>query len=277
MSRIKVIVLLHCFLALAPVCMRFVPPHVRALPVIWAFASINLSQLMLLAIYVAMFAGNFRPRLLVATAGVFYIGICQVIGERGMDVGTWVAPPASPYVRYLGMDAGTLIILTGLLAVARGSMGFIRRMQVSPLKPADARSQFSLLTLLLVISLAALVLGLVESSRQAAGEKENAAAMIVQYVLFAIVFGTNLLATLPSTLGVGRVSGKLAIVFAVSAILGLSLGVSFGHDKIGWWLLPGSSLMTLIPTAIIASTLLLLRPLGFRLTRVAADATPIEA
>ena len=54
MSRVKIILLVHFVLALAPIGMRFLPPHVNALPVIWALASINLSQLMLLSIYVAM-------------------------------------------------------------------------------------------------------------------------------------------------------------------------------------------------------------------------------
>ena len=273
MSYLKTILLVHAFLALAPLGIRFVPPHVSALPVIWALASITMSQLMLLSIYLGMFAGRTRNKLGVVTVGIMYLGICQVIGQEGLDAGTPVVSIAGAYLRFVGMDAGILVILTGVLACARRATGSVRRMRVVPPNPADTRPQYSLLTLLLVLSLAALVMGLVRSTRMADGPSD-AAAMVVQYVFFATVFGINIVATVWSTLGVGSVPRKLAVVVAVSAILGLSLGVGARHDTIGWWLLASSSLMTLIPTAIIASTLLSLRPLGFRLTRLAADAIP---
>jgi len=276
MSHIKIIFLVHFVLALAPIGMRFAPPNVSALPVIWALASVNVAQLMLLSIYVAIFAGDTRYRLLVATLGVIYIGICQVIGQLGMDSGTPLISLGGAYLRYVGADAGIFVVLTGVLVRARKAVGSIRRVRVIPPRPVATRPQFSLLTILLVLSMTALVMGLVRSSRMA-DEPGHTIAYVVQYVLFAIVFGTNIVATVWATLGTGSIPGKLTIVFAVSGILGLSIGVSARHDTIGWWLLASSPLLTLIPTVIVALTLLSLRPLGFRLTRLAADTIAMEA
>ena len=163
MSRVKIILLVHFVLALAPIGMRFLPPHVNALPVIWALASINLSQLMLLSIYVAMFAGNTRNRLLVTTFGVIYIGICQVIGQHRMDSGTLLGSLGGAHLSYVAMDAGIFVVLAVVLSLARKRIGCVRRVRVIPPKPVVTRPQLSLLTVLLVLSLAALVMGLVRS------------------------------------------------------------------------------------------------------------------
>ncbi len=275
MSYLKTILVVHAVLAIAPFGIRFVPPHVSALPVIWALASITLSQLMLLAIYLGMFADRTRNRLGFVAVGIVYLGACQVISQQAMDASTPIVSIAGAYLGYVGMDAGILFVITGVLACTRRVTGSVRRMREIPPNPVNTRPQYSLLALLLVLSLAALVMGLVRSSRMA-DEPSNAAAMVVQYVLFATVFSTNIVATVWATLGIGSVPRKLTAVVAVSVILGLSLGVGARHDAIGWWLLAWSSLMTLIPTAIIASTLLSLRPLGFRLTRLAADGSATE-
>jgi len=240
----------------------------------WALASVNLSQLMLLAIYVGMFTSDIRRRLMVATFGVFYIGIWQTFGLLDIDVRTSPLVIAGAYLINVCMDAGVIGVLSVLLACTRRAVGIVRRLEVIPANLADTRPQFSLLTLLLVLSIASLVMGPVRSSRMADGP--DFAVFWLHYVLFAVVFGINIVATVWSTLGFGSVLLRLIVVVAVSAILGISLGVSIRMDTLGWRLVAYSSVLTLCPTAIIATTLLFLRPSGFRLTRLACDAGAVE-
>lgn len=275
MSQFKTILTAHLVLAVAPVGMAFVPPSVSGLPVIWALASINLSQLMLLSVYVAMFTGRARNKILVATVGMAYIAVCQTIGEQLMAGVASISSIGGSYLRLICMDAGIFIVLTVVLVGARKVLGSIRRLDVFASTPKDTHPQFSLLTLLLVLSIAALVMGLVRSSRMAENPGDTR-MMVVQFALFAAVFGTNIIAIVWATLGIGAVMRKLTIVIAVSAILGLSFGVSNSHDTLGWWLLASSPLVTLVPTVIIASTLFSLRPLGFRLTRLAVECIPTD-
>lgn len=275
MSHLKIILIAHLVVGLAPVGIAFVPLSVSGLPIIWTLASIGLSQLMLLSIYAGMFTGSARNKLLVATFGIAYIAVFQTIGERLMAGAVSTFSIGGSYLRFVGMDAGIFIVLTIVVACARQAVGSVRRLGVIAPTPRDARPQFSLLSLLMALSIAALVMGLVRSSRLA-DDRGHAGMMVAQYSLFTVVFGINIVAIVWATLGIGAVTRKLAVVVAVSVILGLSLGVSSSHDTLGWWLLASSSLVTVVPTLIIASTLFSLRPLGFRLTRLPAEAIPTD-
>jgi hypothetical protein len=265
MPRLKIIVAVHAVvLALAQLGVGFVPLGISTVWLVWAVASVALSQVILLSVYVGMLPGNILKKLLIALVGIAYIAACQTMGAGLRGGMTSPFSFGSLCLPFVGMDTGTFLFFAVLLACARKMIGAIRILEGPDPALLHTRPQFSLLALLLATSLACLVLGLVRSVRMA----ESHVTTLAHYLLFAVAFGGNVVATVWSTLAVGSIRWKLTVVVAVSLMLGLALGVSFRHDTVGWSLLAFTPLVTLIPTAIVGATLLCIRSLGFRLIKL---------
>ena len=115
MSRVKSVLAVHFVLALAPLGMPLVPLDMRFLSMLWVLASVPLSQLMLLSIYLGMTVGKLKNKFLVATAAVLFLGIWPAMGEYLMATDRSTASFGTSYLRLLGMDAGLLVVLSLVL------------------------------------------------------------------------------------------------------------------------------------------------------------------
>jgi hypothetical protein len=131
---------------------------------------------------------------------------------------------------------------------------------------AEPRFHFSLLTLLAISTVLALLLGLVRMSRMrepAEMETEH----VVDYLLALVIYGLNTLATIWATLGLGRVKRRLSLVLFIAVMLGFSFAIGVGNSPLSepWWLFISLPVVVVLPTTIVALSLLYLRRLGFRL------------
>ncbi len=261
--RAKRVIAAHCLLGVAPAFMPLVVADIRYLPILWSLTSVTVSQLMLVSVYLGMTAGKASNKLLAAATAATYLAIWPAIGEYFTLTERSAVSFGVSYLRFLGADAAALVILALLLAGAGRILGYIQLSPPAVVSP-QPRLQFSLLALLVTMSAVALLIGLVRASRLV-GPTSFAG---FHYLLTAVVFAINTLAAVWATLGYGAVTWRLITVLLVSATLGISIGVAGSLDTIRWWLLASSSLLTLLPTAILAFTLLCFRGLGFRLVRM---------
>lgn len=254
---------MHLALAVAPLGMAFVPPDIRTLPILWGLASIPLSQVMLLSVWLGMTRGNLIRRVMIASLAILYISIWPSIGERLMSNEETLNSMPSMYWQYTGGLLMFLAVLSAVMAGATRTLGTIRFTDDTDALSPETRSQFSLLALLSVTTVTALILGLIRSSQASNAD----GVTIAQSLLTIIVFVVNIVVTVWATLGTGHVLRRLALVFFVSILLGLAMAIGAGNslDTGPWWLLAASSLIIVFPTAIVATTLLVIRTLGYRL------------
>jgi len=156
-----------------------------------------------------------------------------------------------------------LAILSAVTAGASRFVGTIHFASKTDTHCGEARSQYSLIALFAVTTATALILGLVRGSRTGGVD----GVTIAHYSLAVVVFVVNILATIWATLGTGNVVRRIAAVFFISLMLGLSWanGAGYSLDTKPWWLFPLSSLILVVPTTIILATLLVIRNLGYRL------------
>ncbi len=150
-------------------------------------------------------------------------------------------------------------------------MGTIRFTKDTDLPSTEPRFHYSLFALLAVSTATALVLGLVRMSR--AEIASDLSQTVVYTLLVIVVFALNMLAIIWATLGKGHVKPRLLAVFLVSIILGFSISVSASQSPFSepWWLFFFGPLIVVIPTAIVACTLLWMRRIGFRLVAPRAE------
>jgi len=262
-SKFNAIVVVHLAIAVAPLGMAFVPPDIRTLPVLWGLASIPLSQIMLLSVWLGMTRGSAICRIAIAILAVLYITIWPSLGEILMRDEETPNPMPSVYWQYTGVMLVFLAVLSAVMAGAKRVVGFICFTSKADALSTETRSQYSLFTLLAMTTATAMILGLVRSSQTSSAD----GIIIAQYLLAIVVLVVNVVVTVWATLGTGHVVRRLVLVFLVSTMLGLALAIGAGNslDTGPWWLLTASSLILVVPTTIVAVTLLVIRTLGYRL------------
>lgn len=260
------LIAVHSVLAIAPLMAALLFrdfPDLRLLPIIWALYSIPFSQIMLLSVWVGMVSfGNFLPRVLLAAIATALLAAWITAGR----VYGPANPPESTATHFFQVFALLLAITAVLSAAVAGTSRLVGTISFTrdTSDTTEPRFHFSVFALLVVLTATALVLGLVRASRiaTASGQSET-----VSYMLAVVVFALNMLTTIWATLGAGHVKRRLLAVFLVSIVLGFSMYVGVGNSPHlePWWLFASGSLIVVVPTAIVACTLLWLRWIGYRL------------
>ncbi len=272
-SAICPLVAVHLVLATAPVGAAVLLSDfndVRMLPFIWALSSIPFSQLMLLSIWVGMAAGRVLPKILLVILATALLVVWITFGQV---LGSTEPPPSlvSIFVLNLAIMLGIVAVLSVAMAGTSRLVGTIRFANDTDLPANEPRLHYSLFALLAISTATALVLGLVRLSRM---EIESEQSQTAEYLLAVVVFALNMLTTIWATFGKGHVKRRLLAVFLVSICLGFSMWVGAGNSPFSepWWLFCSGALIVVVPTAVVACTLLWLRGIGFRL--VAARVEP---
>ncbi len=231
-------------------------------------ASISLSQLMLLSIYLGMTAGKRKRKLLFAAIAVLFLAIWLPLASEGASKSF-----GASYLQLVSSYTGILLALTFVAACARRFIGSIRFSPESSQLAANTRSQFSLLTLLVVLTTLAVLSGLARASRWTP-ELERGSIRVAEYLFVAVVFGLMVLSVVWASLGHDSTIGRLPVILFLSAMLGLfflpqDVGVS--PDAVYWEEVLSCCLLTFVSTSVVAVTLLPFRRLGFRLVHHGGD------
>lgn len=266
-KSIYALIVVHFFLAIAPLGTAFIPFNSLSLPLMWALSSIPFSQIMLLSMWLGMTPGKLLSKSILAIFAISYLGVWIATGSVLMSSEVSVVSTLPEYLRIITVSLVMLAILSVVMAGASHLMGSICYTKGCDRVLKDSRFQFSLFAILALATITCVVLGLVRLSRDNSDSDESV-IVVIQTFFAVVVFALNLLTTIWATLGAARVITRLLIVFVVAVLLGCSMAIGAGHSPFSehWWLFASFTLIVLVPTTIVTLTLLYLRRLGYRLT-----------
>lgn len=277
-SAIRQLVALHLLLALAPLGMGVIPISYWTLPLAWCLESMPISQVMLLSIWVGMIkTRRLFLKLILAGSGAtflaFWLAWAQVL------IAAWAPFEAfgPAFLNFVCVLLVLLAVTSLVLAGASRLIGMILIPQDSDTPPAEPQYRFSLFTLLAFATATAVLLGLVRISRVNTASF-GTAATFMEFTLGAVVYSLNTLVAVWAALGPGHVGRRLGVVFLLSVVLGycFAIGTYSSFSTEPWWLFVSFPLVIIVPTAIVALTLLYLRGLGFRLIPPQPDVSQDE-
>jgi hypothetical protein len=266
--RLKLLVIVHLLVGIMPAASVLIPLETRFLPVTWALDSISGGQLMLLAFWLGMGTSKRIQRLFGTFCGSAYVTAWPVVALLLSP--HYIGP--SPIACYLGRfsaNCAVILVLAGVFLLIRRRSGGLRRISESGTSVAPARFQYSILHLLVITSIVAVVLGLVRSAR-ATGTAEIGWHVAAVGVLLVVVFVVNLLCAVWAALGAGQIRLRVSLVLLVAILLGIALSLASRVGRVAWWLFPCMPLATVLPTAIVIASLLVVRSCGYRLVSSAS-------
>lgn len=239
--------------------------NIEMLPFVWALQSVFLSQVMLVSIWVGMpKTGRILPKILFAILATAFLAVWitsgEVLGSREKPISI-----VSLYFQNLAIMLGFVAVLSLGMFGTSGLVGTVRFTGDTNLPSTEPRFHYSLFALLAVSTATAVVLGLVRVARE--DEASEQSQMVVDYVLAVVVFALNILATIWATLGAGHVNRRLLVVLVVSILLGFFITMATGNSPFQepWWLFFFGPLIVIVPTVIVACSLLWMRRIGYRL------------
>lgn len=267
-SGVRRLVGVHVVLALVPVGIGLVAFNKYTMPIAWGLAAVSFAQIMLLAMWLGMTGWEKTlQRILTAILAVAFMSIWHAIAQVAQSPIRALPLIASAYARNFLVISILLMSIALVLFGASKLFGTIGLPLSADSSMPEPRYRFSLLALLVTATTISIILGLVriaQAGKHPTGDVEPA----VDYMLAAVIYGLNTLATVWATLGPGHVARRVSGVMVVSILLGLSLAAALANPAIvseGWWLFVSRSVIVILPTIIVVLSLLYLRRHGFRL------------
>ncbi len=280
-SRIRWLVGAHLVLAAAPLLGLLMQLDMRTLPILWALIALPLGGLLTLSVWIGLGQTRLLRRVAIGLAASFYLSVWPFIQEAvqmhdsaGMAIyksaSDWFMgylEAVAPFAIILFLFGGTFMLI-GLrfkLALAEPGTAALR----------NERLQFSMLQIMVVMSVVAVILSLLRATRKAGGGESTWDWFMMNAFMFVIFFVNTACAAF-AALGTGKVKRNVGLVFAVSILLGVAVAIAMHNDLAGWWLFVGSMTLAIVPTATALLSLLVVRSCGYRLVR-RVRATQAEA
>jgi hypothetical protein len=265
--RLRTLLAIHLMLCAAPLISLFIPPALWYLPLSWATYVPGMGSLMTLSFWLGMGGGRLARRLPIAAVGVGYIAVWPAL------VGYLQQPPGTPFTASTIKHYGAMLASMGMV-LATFALGFLiarrwvtlQRQTTPSDQPRHDGIQYSLLNVLILMSLAALVLAFVKLSRSDDNLAPNPWASVVVPVLGYGVFFVNTAFAARAALGRSPLAPRIVASAVVSALLGVAMGFANGNDQGPWWLVASIGVILVIPTMIVVASLLVVRSCGYRLT-----------
>jgi hypothetical protein len=271
-NRIRWLVLAHLVLASAPMLGWLLPFSMAMLPLRWALIELPLGSLMTLSFWVGLGRMRLLWRIAIGMAGGFYLSFWPFLQESlesrdasgapiYKNVDEWIMGYLQSVIQF-----GTLLVLfsaTFMLIRRWYELALVRR---EFLPSHNERWQFSMLHIMVVMSVIAVVLSLLRATRQTPDQETTWGWLAINALMFVIFFVNTACAAF-ATLGPGQVKRNVGLVMVASILLGVTVAIAMHQDQTNWWLFLGSMTLAIIPTTIVLGSLLLARSSGFRLVR----------
>ena len=268
-TRIRRLVVPLLILCEAPLLSLLFPFNVYWIPLLWATSAVPVGALLTLSFWVGMGQRSPLIRLIWGTLGATYVAACSaapellncVISSDDISLGSprdyLLRVP--PYIAVVAIFGGMFMLI-----------GRYWRLVVAADRDSTvtSKSQFSILNLLLLTAAAAILMAMIRESRSAANV-QSFYGMIVTTVLGFSIYFCNTACAAFAALSPTPIKRNCALVICVSALLGIAISLASGQDRIGWWLVAGGSLISIVPTAVVLVSLLCVRSAGYRLIREA--------
>ena len=265
--RLRWLVVVHLVLAVVAGAGFMIRAEVRFLPLLWAACAVWLGQLMLLGFWAGM--GTSKPvhRAFGTLFGVAYVGIWPIVGQV---LSPYAQTPSIGGVLFdLGSKGMMVVLVAGVFLLFRRTGTELRHVADAADAGPPGRFQYSILHVLLIISVAAVVLGLVQSARGPGQTTPHAWRIVGRQALLFVSMLVNFFCAAWAVLGPGRTRLGVSLVLLVAALLGMALSLGANMDRGPRWLLVSFILIFLLATVIVIASLLVVRSCGYRLIRKA--------
>ncbi len=262
--RLRWLLGVHLALAVVAGAGFVIRGDIRFLPVLWVANSVSFAQLVLLSFWAGM--GTSKPvhRRLGTLFGVAYVGIWPILGQF---LSPYAQTPTIGDVLFdLGSKGMTVVLFAGVFLLFRRAGTELCRVADPAEAGTSGRLQYSILHVLLIISVAAVVLGLVRSVRGPGHTPANAwriAAGVAALVLVSML--VNLCCAAWAVLSPGRIGLRVSLVLLVAALLGVALCLGANMDQGPRWLFAPFIVGFPLLTFIVIASLLVVRSCGYRL------------
>jgi hypothetical protein len=262
--RLIILLVVHALLALSARLVRLIPPEPAYVPLLVLIAGVAYAQQMLIAFWLALGDARLSRRIALAAALTGYLGVVHSLGTGTV----W---------RFLS-NLGEFAVVVGFFCgvyLAMGRWYLIRRIvedEQVPQRPA--RFQFSLLHLLVVMSLVCVTVSLIRAAGGPGGLEGWGDIALVG--LLGLTFALDAACAVWATLAIVGYMRKLMALAAVTLLLGIAVALGMVNQLSGapiplnWLVLTWPLIMVTITVVIVAS-LLVVRSCGYRLVpRIAA-------
>ena len=248
-----------------PIVGNLLPLSVAWMPLLWATSTPPIGVMLMLSFWVGLGSASLLLRLIAGAVGVVYIFLSFVTAEvvRQLLSGEVVRSKLSDYAD----QAATIAVAVALFSAI--FMALRRWWTLRPALALDAatppKSQFSILYLLILTAGVAILLTLVRASRDSLAASDG--GQIAGNVLGLVAFAANAVCASFAALRPAPVRRNCILVLLVACLLGIALSFGANHDRASWTLIAFGPVISILPTAILLGSLLVVRSTGYRLLR----------
>jgi hypothetical protein len=263
--RLRLLVAVHLLVGMAPAATFLLPRNVWFPILERVLDSISGAQVMLLAFWLGMGTSKSIRRLLSTLCGSAYVTVWPVVALLSSP--DYMGPSAiGCYLGRFSINCAVVLVFAGILLLIRRRGGELRRVSESGTSDPPSRFQYSILHLLVITSIVAVVLGLARSTR-ATDTADIGWYVATLGILLVVVFAVNSVCAVWAALGAGQVRLRVSLVLLVAILLGTALPIAARQHLVSWRAFASLLLATVLPTAILIVSLLVVRSCGYRLTR----------
>jgi hypothetical protein len=269
----------HVVLAAAPLLSLALPHDLAFIPIIWALFGVPIGSLMALSVWIGMGSARISWRLLGALAATAYVTLALTmvnVAQMIYYTGTISVLECTKTYATVAAAYSVVILLFGGMFGLVGRRFELRRVEPQEVLPDREYFQFSLLHVLVIMSVIAVVLTLLRASRDDIKNTTSAFQWSAMDSLAFTVFLLNTLCAACAALWPIGVKRNVGLVMVVALLLGLVLAFAMHNDQIAWLLFVGGMLMAIVPTGTEVASLLYVRSCGYRLVRRTRDVPVVE-
>ena len=275
-SRIRWLIGTHVVLAAAPLLgMFFRPDSMQMLPLLWSLISLPFGGLMTLSVWVGLGRTRLLWRVVIGLAASFYLAVWPFVNQsiswpESMRPDHW-------FMSYLEAAApfSILLFLFGGVFMLIGLRFKLAHVEREAMPPRREGFRFSMLQILVVMSIVAVVLSLVRATRESQAGSDSTWDWLIMMAFMFVMFIVNTACAAFATLGLGSVKRNVGMVLVVSIALGIATAIAMRNDEMPW-LFFGSMLIAIVPTLTVLVSLLVVRSCGYGLVRRTPKAPVVE-
>jgi hypothetical protein len=243
--------------------------NVVILPLLWAVFAVAFGSILTLAVWIGMGGGPMLRRLLVGFIAAAYVAIWLTLFDY------LPSNRSAPATELVSNYAGHVALLSTVLLIFGGMFGLIgRRFQLTRNSDATidvrkSRFQFSVLQVLVLMSVVAIILSLTRFVRETieTNADDTIWSLLALYSLALTIYFTNVACAAFAALSIGSVKRNVALALIVSVMLGAAIAFTIKNETVGWWLSIGSVVTVIIPMLVQLLSLLVVRSCGYRIVR----------
>jgi MFS family permease len=234
--------------------------------------------MMTLSVWLGMGSPRFMRRLLLSLIATAYMAIWPIVSDW---IGSsWATDPLErirDYAEAFGAYSA-LVILFGCMFILLGRRLKLVRLASPDALPRGERFQFTVLHVLVLMSLVAVLLTLLRTARNNSGAEDSSSVfgLTADVSLAALTFFLNTACAAYAVLWPSNVRRNIGLVLLVSTLLGIVIAFATRNDESAWWLFVGSMFIGIVPAVVEIVSLLVVRSCGYRLVRRTREVPVVE-